>query len=131
MGVLIDSRDRHIMLVAELFNVFFQPPRRDAAHIHTSDIGDSARGQIQVKLFGSDFGVLAVHFIEVAHLVQHNIVRMLFLDAVISGRGIMNGAVFFLFQRGQIAVFANEVGDSLGNIAPFELDFSAVFFLEA
>ncbi len=81
-AALRDRGEGHIILVAELFHIPFQVMRRYAAHLHAAHIGYIPGGQVQAQQLGGLLGVLAVHFKEVAHLEQHHIVGVAFLDRV-------------------------------------------------
>ena len=124
MGVLIDGRDRHIMLVTELFDIFLQFSRRDAAHIHSATSGDWTGAKVQIQNRGGLFGILAVDFKEIPNLIQHNILRV----------GGLNGIVLpirrLLFFRnrswlgcGNCRDFLNDftVNDCIGIITLFQL----------
>jgi len=111
--------------------------RRYTAHLHTASAGDVAGGQVHIQQLRRLLCVLAVHLKEIPHLKQHDIVRV----------GILYGIVVIpccaslcglplkllkarLFLRGQETVFADQLGDTLGNVCPVQLNFRAVLLFQ-
>ncbi len=73
---------------------------RYAAHLYPSSAGDRARCQMQPQQLGGGLGILAVHFKEVSHLKQYNIVWVAFFDRVIGKvGGQLVGECFRLIRR--------------------------------
>ena len=100
--------------------------RRYAAHLHTASAGDIAGSEIDFKQFRRLFCVLTVQLKEIPHLKQHEVVRVGFLYGVVvipcctSRCGLpLKLLVLCLFLRGQETVFADQLGDTGGNLAPF------------
>ncbi len=80
------------------------------------------------------FCVLAVQLKEIAHLKQHEVVRVGFLYGivVIPCCGLpLKLLVLCLFLRGQETVFADQLGDTLGDVRPVQLNFRAVLLFQA
>ena len=112
--------------------------RRYAAHLHTASAGDIAGSEIDFKQFRRLFCVLAVQLKEIAHLKQHEVIRVGFLYGVVvipccaSRCGLpLKLLVLCLFLRGQETVFADQRGDTLGDVRPVQLDFRAVLLFQA
>ena len=59
--------------------------RRYAAHLHTASAGYLSCGKVEVKQLRRLFCVLAVNLKEIAHLKQHDVVRVGFLDGIVVG----------------------------------------------
>ena len=128
----------HVVLISQTFHIFFQPIRWNATHLHTASAGDVAGGQVHIQQLRRLFCVLAVHFEEIAHLKQDDVVRVSFLYGVVvipccaSLCGLpLKLLKARLFLRGQETVFADQLGDTLGNVRPVQLNFRAVLFFQA
>jgi len=100
--------------------------RRYAAHLHTASAGDIAGSEIDFKQFRRLFCVLAIQLKEIPHLKQHEVVRVGFLYGVVvipccaSLCGLpLKLLKARLFLRRQETVFADQLGDTGGNLAPF------------
>ena len=104
--------------------------RRYTAHLHTASTGDIAGSEIDFKQFRRLFCVLAIQLKEIPHLKQHEVIRVGFLDGVIFILCLRRQFAFrvlfplkllvlCLFLRGQETVFADQLGDTGGNLAPF------------
>jgi len=100
--------------------------RRNTAHLHTASAGDVAGGQVHIQQLRRLLCVLAVHLKEIPHLKQHEVVRVGFLYGIVvipccaSRCGLpLKLLVLCLFLRGQETVFADQLGDTGGNLAPF------------
>ena len=120
-AALWNCGEGHIVLLSELFYIAFQIMRRYAAHLHAAYIGDVSGGQVQAQQLGGLLGVLTVHFKEVAHLKQHHIVGVAFLDRVVGIKeGIALGVLLELrlFRLCEVLVLADKGADSLGDIVP-------------
>ena len=116
----------HVVLISQTFHIFFQPIRWNAAHLHTASAGDIAGSEIDFKQFRRLFCVLAIQLKEIPHLKQHEVVRVGFLYGVVvipccaSLYGLpLKLLKARLFLRGQETVFADQLGDTGGNLAPF------------
>ena len=112
--------------------------RRYAAHLHTASAGDVAGGQIHIQQLRRLFCVLAIQLKEIPHLKQHEVVRVGFLYGVVvipccaSRCGLpLKLLKARLFLRGQETVFADQLGDTLGNVRPVQLNFRAVLLFQA
>ena len=112
--------------------------RRYAAHLHTASAGDVAGGQVHIQQLRCLLCVLAVHLKEIAHLKQHDVVRVGFLYGIVvipcctSRCGLpLKLLILCLFLRGQETVFADQLGDTLGDVRPVQLDFRAVLLFQA
>ena len=57
--------------------------RRNAAHGNTASAGYRSCGKVEVKQLRRLFCVLAVQLKEIAHLKQHDVVRVGFLDGIV------------------------------------------------
>ena len=112
--------------------------RRYAAHLHTASTGDVAGSEIHIQQLRRLFCVLAVHLKEIPHLKQYEVVRVGFLYGIVvipccaSRCGLpLKLLKARLFLRRQETVFADQLGDTLGNVRPVQLDFRAVLFFQA
>ena len=111
--------------------------RRYTAHLHTASAGDIAGSEIDFKQFRRLFCVLAIQLKEIAHLKQHEVVRVGFLYGIVvipccaSRCGLpLKLLVLCLFLRGQETVFADQLGDTGGNVRPVQLNFRAVLLFQ-
>ena len=112
--------------------------RRYAAHLHTASTGDTAGGQVHIQQPRRLFCILAIQLKEIAHLKQHEVIRVGFLYGVVvipccaSLCGLpLKLLKARLFLRGQETVFADQLRDTLGDVRPVQLDFRAVLFFQA
>ena len=83
-AVLWDSGNCHIMLATKQLQIMFQLICRKSTHLYTTTAGDRAGGKIKIKILRGYFGILGIHFKEVSHLIQDNIIWVMFFDVVIS-----------------------------------------------
>ena len=107
--------------------------RRYAAHLHTASAGYLSCGKVEVKQLRRLFCVLAVNLKEIAHLKQHDVVRMGFLDGIVVGlrRALrflfpLKLGVPLLFPWGEEAVLLNEAVNPCGHLRPAQLHIGAV-----
>ena len=112
--------------------------RRYTAHLHTASAGDTAGGQVHIQQPRRLLCVLTVELKEIAHLKQHDVVRVGFLYGIVvipcctSRCGLpLKLLVLCLFLRGQETVFADQLGDALGDVRPVQLNFRTVLFFQA
>ena len=112
--------------------------RRKTTHLHAPSAGDVAGGQVHIQQPRRLFCVLTVELKEIAHLKQHEVVRVGFLYGIVvipcctSRCGLpLKLLVLCLFLRGQETVFANQLGDTLGDVRPVQLNFRAVLLFQA
>ena len=112
--------------------------QRYTAHFHTASTGDTAGGQVHIQQPRRLFCVLTVQLKEIPHLKQHEVVRVGFLYGVVvipccaSRCGLpLKLLVLCLFLRGQETVFADQLGDTLGDVRPVQLNFRAVLLFQA
>ena len=112
--------------------------RRYAAHLHAPDAGDIAGSEIDFKQFRRLFCVLAIQLKEIPYLKQHEVVRVGFLYGIVvipccaSLCGLpLKLLKVRLFLRGQETVFADQLGDTLGDVRPVQLNFRAVLLFQA
>ena len=61
----------------------FQLIYRKSTHLYTTTAGKRTGGKIKIKLLRGYFGILGIHFKEVSHLIQDNIIWVMFFDVVI------------------------------------------------
>ena len=111
--------------------------RRNAAHGNTASTGDVAGGQVHIQQLRRLLCVLAIQLKEIPHLKQHDVVRVGFLYGVVvipccaSLCGLpLKLLVLCLFLRGQETVFADQLGDTLGDVRPVQLNFRAVLLFQ-
>ena len=138
--------NRHIMSDPELFQVLIQPVCRKPAHFHTATDRDSTGDQLQPQLRRGFSGILAIQLKEVAHLIQDQIIRVAFLDAVVfpySGvrlRGLwgiffsldlfrLDSVILCLLLLSQIKALPDQSGDSSGDFFPSKMHLRATPFL--
>lgn len=138
--------NRHIMSDPELFQVLIQPVCRKPAHLHAPTPRDGAGDQLQSQLRRGFSGILAIQLKEVAHLIQDQIIRVAFLDAVVFPhsrvrlrglRGIFFGLDLFrldsvilrLLLLSQIEALPDQPGDSSGDFFPSKTHLRATPFL--
>ena len=111
--------------------------RRKTTHLHAPSAGDVAGGQVHIQQIRRLLCVLAVQLKEIAHLKQHDVVRVGFLYGIVvipccaSLCGLpLKLLKARLFLRGQETVFSDQLGDALGNVRPVQLDFRAVLLFQ-
>ena len=112
--------------------------RRYTAHLHTASTGDTAGGQVHIQQIRRLFCILAIQLKEIPYLKQHEVVRVGFLYGIVvipccaSRCGLpLKLLVLCLFLRGQETVFADQLGDTLGDVRPVQLNFRAVLLFQA
>ena len=100
------SGNRHIMPDPELFQALIQPVCRKPAHLHAPTRRDGTGGELQSQLRCGFSGILAIQLKEVAHLIQDQIIRVAFLDAVVfpHSRVRLRGlrGIFYLGDSGNL-----------------------------
>ena len=111
--------------------------RRYTAHLHTASAGDTAGGQVHIQQPRRLLCVLAVELKEIAHLKQHEVVRVGFLYGIVvipccaSLCGLpLKLLKARLFLRRQETVFADQLRDTLGDVRPVQLDFRTVLLFQ-
>ena len=112
--------------------------RRYAAHLHTASTGDTAGGQVHIQQPRRLFCILAIQLKEIAHLKQHEVIRVGFLYGVVvipccaSRCGLpLKLLKARLFLQRQETVFADQLRDTLGDVRPVQLNFRAVLLFQA
>ena len=137
-AALRSGGNRHIMPDPELFQVLIQPVFWKPAHLHAPTPRDGAGDQLQSQLRRGFSGILAIQLKEVAHLIQDQIIRVAFLDAVVfpySGvrlRGLwgiffsldlfrLDSVILRLLLLSQIKALPDQSGDSSGDFFPGEM----------
>ena len=111
--------------------------RRYAAHLHTASAGYRSCGEVEVKQLRRLFCVLAVHLKEIAHLKQHDVVRVGFLDGIVVGLCLcwqftlcflfpLKLGVALLFPWGEKTILLNEGVNPCGHLRPAQLHIGAV-----
>ena len=111
--------------------------RRYAAHLHTASAGDRSCGKVEGKQLRRLFCVLAVHLEEIAHLKQHDVVRVGFLDGIVVGLCLcwqftlcflfpLKLGVTLLFPWREEAVLLNEAVNPCDHLRPAQLYIGAV-----
>ena len=118
-----------------------QPVGGKSAHLHPANPRDGAGGQGQPQLRRKGLGVLSIQLIEVVHLKQHHMVGVSLLDGVVLHGGrllalrhLLSGKLIFIIRhslRGEVAVFAHQILNTVSDFHPGEIDFRAVPFGEA
>ena len=105
----------YIVFAPQFLHIVLQIVRRNAAHSNTASAGYRSCGKVEVKQLHRLFCVLAVNLKEIAHLKQHDVVRMGFLDGIVVGlrRALrflfpLKLGVPLLFPWGEKAVLLNE-----------------------
>ena len=128
----------HIVLVPQFLYISLQTVCRYAAHLHTPGAGDVAGSEIHIQQLRRLFCVLTVQLKEIAHLKQHEVIRVGFLYGIVvipccaSLCGLpLKLLKARLFLRGQETVFSDQLGDALGNVRPVQLNFRAVLLFQA
>ena len=118
--------------------------RRNAAHLHAAHAGNVPCGEGQAKHFCGLPCILAVHLIKVAHLEQHDVVRVGFLDGVVFRIACCKSLLAFpfcgpcklqflkprLFLWGKVSVPADQRVNPLCNLGPAYLNIGAAFLLK-
>ena len=111
--------------------------RRYTAHLHTASAGDIAGGQVHIQQLRCLFCVLAIHLKEIAHLKQHNVVRVGFLDGVIAVVGGVSHHILCLrliikrlFVWCKIAVHPNQLRDTRSDLVPIHLNICTARFFQ-
>ena len=103
--------------------------RRYAAHLHTASTGDRSCGKVEIKQLRCLFCVLAVHLEEIAHLKQHEVVRVGFLDGIVVNLCLcwqftlrflfpLKLGIALLFPWGEEAVLLNEAVNPCCHLRP-------------
>ena len=106
--------------------------RRYAAHLHTASAGYLSCGKVEVKQLRRLFCVLAVNLKEIAHLKQHDVVRVGFLDGIVVNLCLcwqftlyflfpLKLGVALLFPWREEAVLLNEGVNPCGHLRPAQL----------
>ena len=128
----------HIVLVPQFLYISLQTVCRNTAHGNTASAGDVAGSEIDFKQFRRLFCVLAIQLKEIPHLKQHEVVRVGFLYGVVvipccaSRCGLpLKLLKARLFLQRQETVFADQLGDTLGDVRPVQLNFRAVLLFQA
>ena len=115
--------------------------RRYAAHLHTASTGDRSCGEVEIKQLRCLFCVLAVHLEEIAHLKQHDVVRVGFLDGIVVGLCLcwqftrcflfpLKLGVALLFPWREEAVLLNEAVNPCGHLRPAQLHIGTACFFQ-
>ena len=111
--------------------------RRYAAHLHTASAGYLSCGKVEVKQLRRLFCVLAVNLKEIAHLKQHDVVRVGFLDGVIAVVGGVSHHILCLrliikrlFVWCKIAVHPNQLRDTRSDLVPIHLNICTARFFQ-
>ena len=115
--------------------------RRYAAHLHTASAGYLSCGKVEVKQLRRLFCVLAVHLKEIAHLKQHDVVRVGFLDGIVVNLCLcwqftlcflfpLKLGVAFLFPWREEAVLLNEAVNPCGHLRPTQLHIGTACFFQ-
>ena len=111
--------------------------RRKATHFHTASAGDIAGGQVHIQQLRRLFCVLTVHFKEIPHLKQHDVVRVGFLDVVIAVVGGVSHHILCLrliikrlFVWCKIAVHPNQLRDTRSDLVPIHLNICTTRFFQ-
>ena len=110
--------------------------RRNTAHLHTASAGYRSCGEVEGKQLRRLFCVLAVHLKEIAHLKQHDVVRVGFLDGIVVGLCLcwqftlrflfpLKLGVSLLFPRGEKSVLLNEAVNPCCHLRPAQLHVGA------
>ena len=140
------GRNRHIMRGPELFQALIQLFCRKPAHLHAPTPRDGAGDQLQSQLRRGFSGILAIQLKEVAHLIQDQIIRVAFLDAVVFPhrrvrlRGLwgiffglslfrLDSVILCLLLLSQIKALPDQPGDSSGDFLPGKTHLRAIPFL--
>ena len=111
--------------------------RRNTAHGNTASAGDRPCSEVEGKQRRRLLRVLAVHLKEIAHLKQHDVVRMGFLDGIVVGlrRALrflfpLKLGVPLLFPWGEEAVLLNEAVYPCCHLRPAQLHVGAACFFQ-
>ena len=104
--------------------------RWKAAHLHAPSTGDIAGSEVHIQKRCRLFCIFAVHFKEVADLIQHQIVRMRFLDGMIAVVGGVSRRILCpcliiikrLFVWRKIAVQPDQLRDTRSSFVPVHLN---------
>ena len=115
--------------------------RRYAAHLHTASAGCRSCGKVEVKQLRRLFCVLAVHLKEIAHLKQHDVVRVGFLDGIVVNLCLcwqftlyflfpLKLGVALLFPWREEAVLLNEAVNPCCHLRPAQLHIGAACFFQ-
>ena len=110
---------------------------RNTAHFHTASAGYRPCGEVEVKQLRRLFCVLAVHLEEIAHLKQHDVVRVGFLDGIVVNLCLcwqftlcflfpLKLGVALLFPWGEKTVLLNEGVNPCGHLRPAQLHIGTV-----
>ena len=115
--------------------------RRYTAHLHTASAGDVAGSEIHIQQLRRLLCVLAVQLKEIAHLKQHDVVRVGFLDGVIFILCLRRQFTFrvlfplklgvaLLFPWREEAVLLNEAVNPCGHLRPAQLHIGTACFFQ-
>ena len=115
--------------------------RRNTAHFHTASAWYRSCGKVEVKQLRRLFCVLAVHLKEIAHLKQHDVVRVGFLDGIVVNLCLcwqftlcflfpLKLGVAFLFPWREEAVLLNEAVNPCGHLRPTQLHIGTACFFQ-
>ena len=111
--------------------------RRYTAHLHTASAGDVAGSEIHIQQLRRLLCVLAVQLKEIAHLKQHDVVRVGFLNGVIAVVGGVSHHILCLrliikrlFVRCKIAVHPNQLRDTRSDLVPIHLNICTARFFQ-
>ena len=72
----VPGSNRNSMSAAQLVYILIKHMIRETAHLHSAASGNTPVCQSQIQQWCNFLGILAVHFIEVANLEQHNLIGM-------------------------------------------------------
>ena len=103
--------------------------RRNTAHGNTASVGYRPCGKVEVKQLRRLLRVLAVQLKEIAHLKQHDVVRVGFLDGIVVNLCLcwqftlrflftLKLGVALLFPWGEKTVLLNEAVNPCGHLRP-------------
>ena len=133
--------NKDIMVAPHPVGVVLQPVSGKAAHFHSANPRDGAGGQGQSQLRRKGLGILSIQLIEISHLKQHHMVGVSLLDGVVLHGGrllalrhLLADKLIFILRhglRGEVAVFAHQILNTVSDFHPGEIDFRAVSFGEA
>ena len=115
--------------------------RRYTAHLHTASAGYRSCGKVEGKQLRRLFCVLAVHLEEIAHLKQHDVVRVGFLDGIVVGLCLcwqftlrflfpLKLGVALLFPWREEAVLLNEAVNPCCHLRPAQLHIGTACFFQ-
>ena len=122
----------YIVFAPQFLHIVLQIVRRNAAHSNTASAGYRSCGKVEVKQLRRLFCVLAVNLKEIAHLKQHDVVRVSFLDGIVVNLCLcwqftlcflfpLKLRVPLLFPWGEEAVLLNEAVNPCCHLRPAQL----------